>query len=108
MSYTLIIVQTRLILKPFLHAKALNMKYLKKIKVEAAKRNVPLKQLADSLNITEEGLKRALKNDTLNVHQLNTICAQLSINVAELFAKENGVDRRMEHKLRFLSNKVFC
>lgn len=88
--------------------KALNMKYLKKIKSEAAKRNIPLKQLADSINISEEVLKRALKNDTLNVNQLNTICDELCIEVSDLFALDRSIKFNMEKSMHFLSNKVFC
>jgi len=89
-------------------SKALNMKYLKKIKAEAAKRNIPLKKLANSIQITEEGLKKALRNDSLSVQQLNTICGELSIDVGELFILKNSMNRKMDRNLSFLSNKVFC
>ena len=83
------------------------MKYLKKIKVEAKKRNIPLKQLANSIDVTVEVLKNALKNDTLSVHHLNTICVQLSIDVGDIFVLENSVEMKNHNKLHFLSNKIF-
>jgi DNA-binding Xre family transcriptional regulator len=84
------------------------MKYLKKIKTEAAKRNIPLKQLANSIHVSEEGLKKALRNDSLSVQQLNKICGELSIDVGDLFLLKNTTDRKMDRNLHFLSNKVFC
>lgn len=84
------------------------MKYLKRIKVEAARRNIPLKQLADSIDITEDVFKKALKNNALNVDQLQTICNELSIDVGDLFVLERSVEMKLENNLRFLSNKIFC
>lgn len=84
------------------------MKYLKRIKVEAAKRNIPLKQLADSIDITEDVFKSALKDSTLSIEQLHTICDELSIDVSDLFVLERSVEMKMENNLRFLSNKIFC
>lgn len=84
------------------------MNYLNKIKVEAKKRDIPLKQLADSIDITEEVLKSALRNDTLSINQLQIICNELSIDVGELFILERSIEMKLEDNLRFLSNKVFC
>lgn len=85
------------------------MKYLKKIKTEAAKRNIPLKQLADRLNISEDVLKSALNNDALSIHQLNTICDELSMHVGDVFAMDNSIKMKMEpRRLHFLNNKAFC
>lgn len=84
------------------------MKYLKKIKAEAAKRDIPLKQLADKLNISEDVLKNALNNDTLSIHQLNTICDELSMDVSDIFALDNSIKFKMDKRLHFLNNKAFC
>lgn len=87
---------------------ACSMNYLNKIKVEAKKRNIPLSKLADSIQIPETVMKRALKRDELSINQLRIICDELNMNVSDLFAPErpNGVS--LGHNLHFLSNKVFC
>lgn len=84
------------------------MKYLKKIKTEAARRNIPLKQLADSINISEDVFKRSIKNGTLSLEQLNAVCRELNIEVSEIFALDKTVELKMEKSLNFLSSKLFC
>lgn len=84
------------------------MKYLNRIKKEAAKRNIPLSQLADSIHLTEDVFKKAIRKDTLSIDQLNTICNELSINVSDIFTLENSVEIKVDNNFRFLSNKVFC
>lgn len=84
------------------------MKYLNRIKKEAAKRNIPLRQLADSINITEDVLKSAIRNNTLSIDQLQTICNELSIDVSDIFVLEQSIEMKLEDNLKFLSNKIFC
>ena len=84
------------------------MKYLNRIKKEAAKRNIPLKQLADSINITEDVFKNAIRNQTLSIDQLNTICKELSMDVSEIFIIDNSVKLKIDNNFRFLNNKAFC
>jgi DNA-binding Xre family transcriptional regulator len=84
------------------------MKYLNRIKKEAAKRNIPLRQLADSINITEEVLKSSISNNTLSIDQLQTICNELSIDVSDIFVLEQSIEMKLEDNLKFLSNKIFC
>ena len=84
------------------------MKYLNRIKKEAAKRNIPLKQLADSINITEDVFKNAIRNQTLSIDQLNTVCKELSMDVSEIFTIDNSVKLKIDNNFRFLNNKAFC
>ena len=84
------------------------MKYLNRIKKEAAKRNIPLKQLADSINITEDVFKKAIRNQTLSIDQLNTVCKELSMDVSEIFIIDKSVKLKIDNNFRFLNNKVFC
>lgn len=84
------------------------MKYLKKIKTEAAKRNISLKQLADSINITEDILKKAIKNDGLSIDQLHIICEKSGIDIRKIFTKKEAVEVKLENNLHFYSNKLFC
>lgn len=84
------------------------MKYLKKIKTEAAKRNITIKQLADSINITTSVFIKAVKNGTLSIEQLNKICKILDMEVSEIFRTENHVTLGRNKKHQFLNNKLFC
>ncbi len=84
------------------------MKYLHRIKKEAAKRNIPLKQLADSIHITEDVFKNAIRNQTLNIDQLNTVCEELGMDVSEIFSIDKPVQIKIDNNFRFLNNKAFC
>ena len=83
------------------------MKYLNQIKKEAAKRNITLKQLADSLNTTEDVLKKAFKSGSLSLDQLNKICERLNIEMSDIFSKNSHVDFKPK-KQSYFSNKLFC
>lgn len=85
-----------------------NMNYLKKIKVEARKRKIPLKQLANSVNLSEETFKKSLKDNNLSISQLEMVCNELGINVHDLFSLENAFGMELDHNLNFLNNKAFC
>jgi len=84
------------------------MKYLSKIKAEAAKRFIPLKQLADSINITEDAFKKAIRNGSLSIDQLHIICNKLSINISDLFSQDNGIETQVNSKQHIFCNKLFC
>lgn len=83
------------------------MKYFNRIKTEAAKRNISLKQLADSIDVTEDILKKALRNDTLSVGQLKIICGVLSLEMSDIFVRKpfGGIKQSSPD---FFNNKLFC
>lgn len=83
------------------------MKYLNQIKKEAAKKNVTLKQLADSINVNEDIFKAAVKNGSLSIDQLSTICRRLNIEMSEIFSKRSQSEPH-QNKQHFFSNKLFC
>lgn len=83
------------------------MKYLSRIKTEAAKRNITLKQLADLLNLSEDMFKKTTKNGSLSIDQLQTICRKLNIEVSEILSRKVPVIHKQE-RLQFLNNKLFC
>ena len=56
-----------------------------KIKILAETKKITIKELADQIGMTSNGLKRSVENETMSIKGVKELCSILEMSIAEFF-----------------------
>lgn len=56
----------------------------------AQSKEITIKRLAERMELSENGLKRSIENETMGFGKVKELCLILGISVSEFFGEQNG------------------
>jgi hypothetical protein len=82
------------------------MHYTSKIKIIASERKVSLKKLSEIIEATPQGFSGMLRNDTLQIRNLQKIADHFKVPITYFFDVENNTDATIDRTFDILKTFV--